>query len=479
MTKIETQNDLKPLQHDIQLQDVRLHFPTSTEAPELHCAPAIDYVNESDNLRPVSRNADLPAIDTSLQAWLFVLGALVLEFLVWGYGYAFGILQEYYTSDPHSPFLGSSTLAVSSIGTVGIGLQYMLGIFCETFYKTYPHYIKASMWICLAITAGSFFVSSWATKVWHLIILQGVIFGAASAALYFPVIVWLSEWFFHRRSTAAGVIFGGSSAGGVVFPFLFRYLLDGLGYQNAMRVWATFFFVLGAIAIPMIKPRITISSNRLHNPRQLQIPDLSFVKTAQFLMFSTTVLAQRLAYTPMTVLIASYTSKFAGVTVLQSTLSLVVLNFAGMIGYMIAGYSSDRVAYWKVMCISGLGAALSSGLALGFAHNLYDVYGFAVCFGITSCGYTTVWTAAAKSIKEESSGTVFLAFNAVGGIAIVAGPLIAGALETSSEQLSKYGTHGFRNVVIFITALMAFVAAMGVFTGAREHSEDRRILSQL
>lgn len=442
---------------------------------ELQCPDR--FTPERSISRPVSRNADLPAIDTSLQAWLFVFGAMVLEFLVWGYGYAFGILQEYYTSDPSSPFLGSSTLAVSSIGTIGIGLQYMLGIFCEPLYKTYPHLIKRSMWVCLAVSSGAFFVSSWATQVWQLIILQGVIFGSASAALYFPVIVWLSEWFFHRRSTAAGVIFGGSSASGVVFPFLFRYLLDGLGYKNAMRVWATFFFVLGAIAIPMIRPRIAVSSNNSQYLRTLQIPDFSFMKTTPFIIFSTTVLAQRLAYTPITVLIASYTKNFEGITLLQSTLSLVVLNFGGMIGYMIAGYSSDRVSYWKVMCISGIGSSLAAGLLLGFAQNINAIYGFGICFGITSCGYTTVWTAAAKRIKEESSGTVFLTFNAIGGIAIVVGPLIAGALQTSSESVTTYGTHGFKNVVIFITILMAFVASMGVFTGMRERSQGRQTAS--
>lgn len=426
--------------------------------------------------RPVSRNTDLPAIDTSLQAWLFVFGATLLEFLVWGYGYAFGVLQEYYTFDPSSPFLGSSTLAVSAIGTIGVGLQYMLGIFFEPLYKTYPSAIKKSMWISLVVASAAFFVSSWATQVWQLIILQGIIFGFSSAALYFPVIVWLSEWFFHRRSTAAGVIFGGSSGGGVIFPFMFRYLLDGLGYRNAIRVWAGFFLVVGAFAIPLIKPRIAVHSTiGLQYPRTLQLPDFSFIKASTFLIFGTTVLAQRLAYTPITILIASYTKTFENVSVLQSTLALVLLNFSGMIGCMITGYTSDRVKYWKVMCVSGLSAALAASLILGFAQNVGTIYGFVVCFGIASGGYASVWTAAAKEIRQESSGTVFLTFGMIGGVATVVGPLIVGVLQRSTDVGTNYGTHGFGHVVIYITVLFVFVATMGLLIGVKERSTGRKL----
>lgn len=422
----------------------------------------------------------LPAIDTSRQAWLFVLGALALEFLVWGYAYAFGVLQEYYTS-PTSPFYGSSTLAISSIGTVGSGLQYMLGIFFEPILRAYPQYIKLSMWVSLIMSSGAFFISAWATEVWQLIILQGAIFGFFSAALYYPVIVWLSEWFFHKRSTAAGIIFGGSSGGGVIFPFLFRYLLDDLGYPNAMRVWAGFFLILGGLAIPLVKPRIQVTTaDRARYTRTLQIPDFSFVRTPQFKIFATTVLAQRLAYTPITVLLASYTQAFENVTTLQSTIALALVNFSGMLAYILTGYTSDKVVYWKVMVASGTTAGLAVALVLGFAQNIGTIYGFGVCFGIASGGYASVWTAAAKSIREESSGTVFLTFSAIGGIATVVGPLIAGALQTSSEQTARYGTHGFRNVIIYIVVLMSLVASMGLYTGYRNYQGGiRRTQSRL
>lgn len=384
------------------------------------------------------------------------------------YGYAFGVLQEFYTSDA-SIFNKSSSLSISSIGTIGVGLQYMLGVCFEPLYKAYPRSIKLSMWISLVVSAGCFLVSSWATEVWHLIILQGVIFGFSSAALYFPVIVWLSEWFFHRRATATGIIFGGSSAGGVVFPFLFRFLLDGVGYANAMRIWATVFLVIGTVSLTLVKPRIKITAvqNEQH-PRKLQIPNFGFVWTTQFALFASTVLAQRLAYTPITVLISSYSKNFAGVTALKSTLALVILNFSGMIGYLVTGYTSDRVQYWKVMIATGTAAALAAALVLGFAQNIGTIYGFVVCYGIAAGGYAAVWTAVAKGMNEESSLTIFLTMSVLGGIGTVIGPLIAGALESDTTQHTVYGTHGFRKVVIYIASLLAYVAVMGVIMGARD-----------
>jgi len=118
--------------------------------------------------------------------------------------------------------------------------------------QRYPEYAKPLMWSGLGVAVLSLIISSFANKVifsirvswrqidpyiqlWHLILLQGVIFGLSAGAFYAPVLVWLSEWFVRRRGFAGGIIFGGSGVGGFVLPLVMGYLLEGVGFRWTLR----------------------------------------------------------------------------------------------------------------------------------------------------------------------------------------------------------------------------------------------------
>ncbi|KAJ9101675.1 hypothetical protein QFC21_003013 [Naganishia friedmannii] len=71
-----------------------------------------------------------------------------------------------------------------------------------------------------------------------------------------PAAVLLFEWFQQRRGIASGIMYAGTGAGGTVFPFIVRALLNSFGYKAAMISLGVGFFVIGAIAIIPVKPRV-------------------------------------------------------------------------------------------------------------------------------------------------------------------------------------------------------------------------------
>lgn len=66
-------------------------------------------------------------------------------------------------------------------------------------FRRYPDKAKMILWIAMVVSCLSMLVSSWATQVWQLIILQGVLGGTAGAVLYTPVLMWMQDWFLERR----------------------------------------------------------------------------------------------------------------------------------------------------------------------------------------------------------------------------------------------------------------------------------------
>lgn len=54
---------------------------------------------------------------------------------------------------------------------------------------------------CLALISASF-----AKRVWHIIITQGVLYGLGFLLLYYPLLSLLNEWFVDNRGLAYGLL---------------------------------------------------------------------------------------------------------------------------------------------------------------------------------------------------------------------------------------------------------------------------------
>lgn len=80
-----------------------------------------------------------------------------------------------------------------------------------SFFRRYPDWVRFSLWASVLVNCLSMLVASWATKVWHLIILQGLLCGLSGSVLYTPVLLWLNGWFHLKRGIATGLVFSGAS----------------------------------------------------------------------------------------------------------------------------------------------------------------------------------------------------------------------------------------------------------------------------
>ncbi|KAI0033582.1 major facilitator superfamily domain-containing protein [Vararia minispora EC-137] len=410
----------------------------------------------------------LPPVDSGVQAWTFVFCAFILECLVWGFPFSYGVFQEWYLSSPDSPFRGASEAAVNAIGTITLGIQYMEGIALMFFTQRFPQYMKTMMACALVVCVGALVVSSFATQVWHLIVLQGVVYGIAGGALYTPVVGWLSEWFVRRRSFAGSFIFGGSGLGGAGFPILANFLLQRVGFRWTLRVLALLVGVLGGGALIGAKPRLPVARRTTPAPLSFQ-----FVSQPLFIAVAVTIFVQALAYFPVSLYIPSYAATL-GYSRLNGTLALTAFNLATVVGQIMFGYYCDKGPYTTAMIGSGLSAAVIAFGLWGFAHNLTRVYVFAVVFGGISGGFSSVWPPAAADLYAAQSFSPFLFFACSKGLAAISGPFIAASLHPTPVgnvvpgNVHAWAGFGFTGMTIFVGGMMMATTALSlVCTGLR------------
>ncbi|CEL63283.1 Monocarboxylate transporter 12 OS=Homo sapiens GN=SLC16A12 PE=2 SV=2 [Rhizoctonia solani AG-1 IB] len=430
----------------------------------------ITVQDEPEPSPPVHEGLSLPPMDRGSAAWSFVAGGFLIETLVWGFGFTYGVFQEYFL---HNRTFGDASEAeLGVIGTVALATQYFEVLFVNLVAMHWPHRTRLLLWSSLGLCCGSLLLASFATRVSHLILLQGIMFGIGGGGLYAPVVIYLSEWFSVRRGLAAAIIFGGSGAGGACFPVAVNFLLTNLGFRWTLRIWAAFMLVFGALALTFTRPRLPVL-----RPQNSDGPNLwtkfkrqhwGFLKSPLFICMSLTNFIQALAYFPVSLYMTVYTTSL-GLSSLNGALVLSVFNFSSIIGQIIFGHACDIAPYQYVIIFSGAGAALSAYLLWGFARSLSLIFAFAIIFGSLGGGFASVWPAASVDIAG-SEQSVFL--NAYGlltmgkGVAAIVGPLMAAALYHPEEAAVRntYSGYGFRDVTVFVGSMMVATAAGGMAT---------------
>ncbi|TCD66900.1 hypothetical protein EIP91_000739 [Steccherinum ochraceum] len=440
-----------------------LFGPGSTDGGDLHGGP-ISSADSSQTDVPLNAQ-QLPPVDRGRQAWTFCFCSFILETLVWGFGFSYGIFQAYYTT--HTPFQEMSHLAVAAVGPTSVAIEYGEGIILAFFLNRYPDLYKQTMWAGLALSTISLFLSSFVSRIELLILLQGIGVGIGGGLLYWPGLFMTNEWFVRRRGLASGIIFAGSGLGGkshalsigFVFPLMVKALLDEVGFRWTLRIWAAFMAVVGIISVWLIRHRTPVPKFSSGRARPRLVPArLPFFKRSIFWVFSTATLLQAMSYFPVSLYIAIFAETVS--SPLSATIVLSLFNSAGVVGQIVIGYLCDHLPYPRVMLVTTLASSLAAFLLWGFADTLPRVFAFAIVFGALSGGFSSAaFTASSESVgpNQEQASIAITAITFLKGVAAIVGPIISGLLLEAgqSTSLGKYGKFGFGPVEIFVGSCAA------------------------
>ena len=128
----------------------------------------------------------LSSADHGYRAWLFLAGSFMIECLIWGFPFSYGIFLKYYKSS-HSIFRNEPG-GLSAIGTSAMGIMYLGAPFVGYLLHIFPFWRRRMQTIGLIVMILSLLASSFSTQVWHLVLTQGILFGISGGFVYLPTI---------------------------------------------------------------------------------------------------------------------------------------------------------------------------------------------------------------------------------------------------------------------------------------------------
>ncbi|ORY78994.1 major facilitator superfamily domain-containing protein [Protomyces lactucae-debilis] len=398
--------------------------------------------------------------------WICVLGSALIFFNGWGFSNAFGVFQTYYEIQ----FPDSSASVIALIGSLQACLIEGTGMLVGVFVDRYG--MRPVMLVGAILQVGALLAASFSTKIWHLYLSQGVMYGLGAGALYIVAVSVPGQWFHKRKATAYGILYTSSGLGGVLWPIILTQLFGKVGFGWTMRI--TMFITLVQVVIgclllrerPLSQPSADADekSGRAQEPR-VEVQDVNIYKSktlwycaAGYFILSIGMLS------PM-----FYIGTFAKVNGMSDHLSfylLSMLNTASIPGRTICGWLADRYGRMNALCVSIFAAALVQLIMWSTIRTNAEIILFSCFYGFSFGGLISLMPAVTAQVcGQQKLASKFGVVSALGGAGTLVGAPIAALFIGDSPE-------SYLGCILFSGFCMLLATAW--YTGLRFYT-DRRI----
>ncbi|RAK93849.1 MFS monocarboxylate transporter [Aspergillus costaricaensis CBS 115574] len=390
------------------------------------------HPNDAPSTKPTSEYTPL--------AIMTLLGSFCGMFCTVGFVNSFGLFLEYYKKDQLSNQPESTIAWIASIDIFFIfGVSVVSGPLLDT--------LGPRLLLCIGSlgTIFSIMMTSLCKQLYQFILAQGILLGISLSLLTCPMIALVGQHIKIKRGAAVGIVIGGSSLGGVLWPIIVNELLKkpNIGFGWTMRI-------VGFIMLPLLtvtcfccrpaappappsqahpepeseKPSPAPQPHKEPEPSLLKNPTLHLTCLSFFIIYFG-------MFSPF-----FYVSSYGVAKGFSSSLSfytISMLNGASLFGRIIGGILADKYGRFNVCIVFTI---LSGVVCLCWtkATSVAGLVVFAVAYGFASGAILSLQQACALQLATPK--TVGLAVGVVMGataLSAMAGIPISGAL------VQKYG----------------------------------------
>ncbi|KAF9731704.1 hypothetical protein PMIN03_010844 [Paraphaeosphaeria minitans] len=429
-----------------------------------------------------------PKWPRSWRAYTCWLGCFFLMFNSWGLVNAYGTFSSYY--------VGNSLREVDQLelNLIGSTQSFLVLLFSAPVGKLLDagHFRYVVVTGTFLVPFGLFmlsvahpkndalasFGSIWAT--------QGLVVGLGMACFFVSSSQIASTWFRRSKSLAVGVVACGASIAGVVYPAMIRFLIEELGFNNAVRG------VAGVAGVTCVYSLIFATPNPAHvHPKSQSYRKLSTwidkeaLANKAFCWFTAAVAFLFLGFYPVFFNLEEWAavsglgtrggssapiSASAPTTApMQTYFMLMIMNGASTFGRLAFAFFGDYTGALNMHIVTQIVSSLLIYILWTLAGSTAAAIAFCVFFGmfsgsviglppasianILNCTYTDP---SKKHLAHAKLGQWTGMMYSVAAIPALIGPLIAGHLVT---EYSTYITVQIWSAVSLTLSAMCMIVA--------------------
>lgn len=291
---------------------------------------------------------------------------------------SYSVYLAYYLS--HDLFTEGLPIDYAFIGGFNFGFALLVAPLATLLARLYG--VRTPMLLGVILLPAGFVAASFATRVWHLYLSQGICVGLGIGLIYIPATAIVPQWFMKKRSLANGICAAGSGVGGLIVCFSTQGMLEAVGFVWALRITAAVVFVVNLAATLLVRSR-----NKEIRPDQ-RIFNFHLLGSYQVKLLLGWSIILMFGYITLMFSLSDYASAIGRTDQDKATVA-AMLNLGAAIGRPIIGYVSDR--YGRVE-VAGI-ATFSCGILVFVLWLPTTNYGVLVAFSLISGGILGIYWA--------------------------------------------------------------------------------------
>ncbi|XXG95491.1 hypothetical protein Hte_001755 [Hypoxylon texense] len=389
--------------------------------------------------------------------WNQVAVAFYVCFCTMGISNSFGVFQSYYEGNLLDSFSPST---ISWIGTTQGFLLSIVSFFSGPLYD--KGYVRPLFYVGSALNIVGLLSTSFAKQYATIFLAFGVTLGLGCGTLYVPAIALISSHFEGKQADLpTAMAMTGSSIGGIVYPILFRRLVERIGFFSTCRVFAGINATLLLAACLFVKPKENrreerMEEGRSQKPRPLAWKDLLDWK---LLVFGGLAMAMNIGIDVPFYFIPTFVRDQLKLSPEVGDSLLAGLNASSLFGRLSLNWLSERsnaLVVWQF-------TIFITGMLLFWwftISNLSGVIEFVICYGFVDGGLISLISPALRMLyDDEGDEAVFGArlgiVEGMQGVGFLIGPPIAGAIMASPA--GYFGVSLFNGTLFFALSFLVGV----------------------
>ncbi len=362
-------------------------------------------------------------MDHSRYRWVIVAAGGLLGCVAIGGMFSLPVLLQPIVRDT-----GWSVAGVSSAMTIG----FLAMASCSMIWGTLSDRIgpRPVLLTGSIVIAASLALASRATSLIEFQLLFGLLVGAATAAIFAPMMATVTGWFDTHRSLAVSLVSAGMGMAPMTMSPLVAWLVSGHDWRTTMQILAA---VVAAIMIPvalLVRRPPALAGGAAASGDAGPQPEMSLaqaVRSPQFIILLATNFFCCATHSGPIIHTVSYAIS-CGIPLLAAVSIYSVEGLAGLGGRIAFGLLGDRFGAKRVLVL-GLLVQAFGALAYVFVRELAAFYAVAALFGFIYAGVMPLYAVLAReNFPLKMMGTVIGGTAMAGSLGMATGPIAGGLI---------------------------------------------------
>jgi MFS family permease len=279
------------------------------------------------------------------------------------------------------------------------------------------------------VIAASLALASRATSLLEFQLVFGLLVGAATAAIFAPLLACVTGWFETNRSLAVSLVSAGMGMAPLTMSPLVAWLVSNHDWRTSMQIVAV---IVAAIMIPVSllvrrAPALVSAPASQTAAVATEMSLAQAVRSPQFVILLATNFFCCATHSGPIIHTVSYAVS-CGIPLIAAVSIYSLEGLAGLFGRIGFGLLGDRFGAKRVL-VFGLLVQAFGALAYVFVRELAAFYAVAALFGFIYAGVMPLYSVLAReNFPLKMMGTVIGGLAMAGSLGMATGPIAGGLI---------------------------------------------------